>query len=88
MWRCLATPSPRHTGRDPIRAPLGVNLPAPLFIAASSVVVSELDAAARANLVRRIWAVPRSEPKIKTTHGAKMFAVYGSHGETPGCAFQ
>ena len=70
------------------RAPLGVNLPAPLFIAASSVVVSRTGCRSTGKSVRRIWAVPRSEPKIKTTHGAKMFAVYGSHGETPGCAFQ
>ena len=29
MWRCLASPSPGHPGRDPLRTPLDVNLPAP-----------------------------------------------------------
>jgi hypothetical protein len=88
MWRCLAAPSPGHTGRDPIRTPLGVHLPTPLCIATGSVIVSELNAAAGANLVRWRWAVPRSKPKIESTYGAKVFAVYGFHGETPGCAFQ
>ncbi len=88
MRRSLAAPSPGHTGRDPIRTPLGVNLPAPLFIVAGSVVVSELDAAARANLIRRIWAVPRSKSEVESAYGAKMFAVYVIHGETPYCLFQ
>jgi hypothetical protein len=88
MRRGLAAPSPGHASRNPIRTPLGVKLAAPFVIAASTVGVPELDAAARANLVGWIWAVPWSKSEVESTYGAETFAVYGIHDETPYCLFQ